>query len=443
MNKLLFIFAGLLLTVSVFSQTYWSLTGNSGTTPGTNFIGTTDNQPLIFKMDNVQSGFVGVVNIAFGYNSYLNAAASTTSANHSNSAFGTAALASNSTGLYNTGIGCYALQVNTTGISNTGVGYYALNVETGSNNTAIGHRALSNQNSHTGNTAIGFIANINGNTSNSTVLGNYAAGTASNQVTIGNSSVTSIRGYANWTNISDGRVKKNIRSNVPGLEFITKLQPVTYTMDLDAADKIIKASIPQHDESDLDPATVLINKKSREAKEKIVYTGFIAQDVEKTAQSIGFDFSGVDVPPNDNTLYGLRYSEFVVPLVKSVQELSEQNASLQSQVDKLTELVNLLLDKEERTPFPNTKNSSAPDASLEQSYPNPFTSSATIAYSLPQSFCSAKIVITAMSGQELRQFPLSRVGTGSITITELPAGTYYYSLYVNDTLVDTKKMIKI
>jgi hypothetical protein len=47
MKKVFFIFAGLLLTVSVFSQTYWSLTGNAGTNPGTNFIGTTDNQPLV------------------------------------------------------------------------------------------------------------------------------------------------------------------------------------------------------------------------------------------------------------------------------------------------------------------------------------------------------------------------------------------------------------
>ncbi|MDR2204693.1 MAG: hypothetical protein LBE36_00800 [Flavobacteriaceae bacterium] len=30
------------------------LTGNSGTTPGTNFIGTTDNQPLILKTNNAE-----------------------------------------------------------------------------------------------------------------------------------------------------------------------------------------------------------------------------------------------------------------------------------------------------------------------------------------------------------------------------------------------------
>lgn len=33
----------------------WRLTGNSGTTPGTNFIGTTDSQDLIFKTNSVES----------------------------------------------------------------------------------------------------------------------------------------------------------------------------------------------------------------------------------------------------------------------------------------------------------------------------------------------------------------------------------------------------
>lgn len=35
--------------------TFWSLTGNSGAIPGTNFVGTTDNQPLEFKVHNIRA----------------------------------------------------------------------------------------------------------------------------------------------------------------------------------------------------------------------------------------------------------------------------------------------------------------------------------------------------------------------------------------------------
>jgi trimeric autotransporter adhesin len=81
--------------------------------------------------------------------------------------------------------------------------------------------------------------------------------------------------------------------------------------------------------------TAPVEADARREKEKIVYTGFIAQDVEKSARELGFDFSGVDAPKNEKDLYGLRYAEFVVPLVKSVQELSAQNKELEKQNDEL------------------------------------------------------------------------------------------------------------
>ena len=52
----------------------------------------------------------------------------------------------------------------------------------------------------------------------------------------------------------------------------------------------------------------------------IVRTGFIAQEVEAAAQKVGFDFDGVSAPENETDLYVIRYAEFVVPLVKAMQE---------------------------------------------------------------------------------------------------------------------------
>ena len=66
-----------------------------------------------------------------------------------------------------------------------------------------------------------------------------------------------------------------------------------------------------------------------------VTTGFIAQEVEAAAKKLGFDFSGVDAPKNENDYYGLRYAEFVVPLVKAVQELSTLNAEKDKKIADL------------------------------------------------------------------------------------------------------------
>ena len=65
----------------------------------------------------------------------------------------------------------------------------------------------------------------------------------------------------------------------------------------------------------------------------IVRTGFIAQEVEAAAKKVGFDFDGVSTPENETDLYGIRYAEFVVPLVKAMQEQQEMIDGQQEVID--------------------------------------------------------------------------------------------------------------
>src|SRR6185295_16580092 len=99
-------------------------------------------------------------------------------------------------------------------------------------NTAVGYSAGSAATDNDNCTFLGYNADNSGGTSrsNSMALGNGALITANDQVRIGNSSVSSIGGYAGWSNISDGRFKKNVQQNVPGLDFILQLRPVTYNL---------------------------------------------------------------------------------------------------------------------------------------------------------------------------------------------------------------------
>ncbi len=278
-----------------------------------------------------------------------------------NTANGTDALLSNTTGNYNTANGAFALYYNDIGWYNTAIGHEAFfSNTTGSYNTAVGRSALYFTNGSLYNTAIGYAAGYNHNLGynntllgansgvngaglfNCIVIGESATATASSQARIGNSSTTSIGGYANWSNISDGRIKKDIQENVPGLAFINKLKPVTYTLDLDAADKFTKMQDPNDKDGKI-PARQASNEEimGRSQKQQIIYSGFVAQDVEKAAKEINYDFSGVDAAKNNKDLYSLRYAEFVVPLVKAVQELSIQNDELLKRIEKLEFLLSL------------------------------------------------------------------------------------------------------
>ncbi|MDP4243212.1 MAG: hypothetical protein Q8921_10805, partial [Bacteroidota bacterium] len=152
----------------------WNLTGNSGTTYRTNFIGTTDGQNLQIRVNNQQAGLIeynGNTNTGIGYQ-VLNS----NTTGFSNTASGFQSLFRNTTGIQNTASGTYALFSNTTGISNTASGAAALlENTTGSNNTAIGGAALEINTTGGDNTATGFQA-LAYNTAggNNTASGSYA-----------------------------------------------------------------------------------------------------------------------------------------------------------------------------------------------------------------------------------------------------------------------------
>ena len=135
----------------------WSLTGNSGTNPATNFIGTTDAQPLVFKVNNTRAGYLDNINAntSFGYQALIS------NTGIDNTATGGFALALNTTGYYNTATGALALYNNTDGIGNTANGTSALFYNTGSNNTATGLDALYANTTGYSNVAIGTYSLFN------------------------------------------------------------------------------------------------------------------------------------------------------------------------------------------------------------------------------------------------------------------------------------------
>ena len=131
--------------------------------------------------------------------------------------------------------------------------------------------------------------------------------------------------------MSDGRFKDNRKENVPGLDFIKTLKPVTYNYNIHKLNSFLKTG-NKNIENDLRSGNccTTAEEEAIAKKEKKLYTGFIAQEVEDAATKLGYDFSGVYKPQNDKDPYGMRYSDFVVPLVKAVQELSKRMMTFKS-----------------------------------------------------------------------------------------------------------------
>jgi hypothetical protein len=290
---------------------------------------------------------------------------------------------------HNTSIGAYSLYANNAGGNllgqdNTAVGYQALySNDVGENNTAFGNLALYNlrydpthsqvacsQNTAVGyqslystfradgNTAIGYNSSPNADNGyyncfigstidaaypglyNSIIIGHGNSFTDVNMMRVGNPFTTSIGGPVGWSNLSDGRVKKNIKENIPGIDFIRKLRPVTYNINLDAMNTFLPPVAGKTNTNKTsDPRATQVMKAAYAAKEQIVYTGLVAQEAEQAARATGYDFSGVDAPKSDKDLYALRYSDFVMPLVKTMQEQQQLIKQLQIQLNELKALV--------------------------------------------------------------------------------------------------------
>lgn len=211
---------------------------------------------------------------------------------------------------------------------------------------------------------------------------------------------------------------------MPGLEFINKLRPVTYNLDIDGMDKAITVNVAKKPETNSlniketnkQPSAAEI--ESKQAKTKIKYTGFVAQEVEKVANKLGYDFSGVDKPKNEKDFYGLRYSEFVVPLVVAVQELSKKAEKIEELEAKNKQLEARLAKLEAIINGSSSNNFiKSPLAYLEQNIPNPSDGSTIISYRLPANTMNAKIVIADIKGSVIKTININSKGTGKISLT--------------------------
>ena len=149
----------------------WSVTGNTGTDSTLNFLGTTDNNPIMLRVNNGHAGMIGSqggISIGRGTNGrnfisdqYLiaigdSALAATTSGeiaigNHAlfnndfggdNISIGDFSMYYNATGFSNVSIGSLANAYSDTAYLNTSVGYGAFQYGLKSFNTAIGAYAL-------------------------------------------------------------------------------------------------------------------------------------------------------------------------------------------------------------------------------------------------------------------------------------------------------------
>jgi hypothetical protein len=290
----------------------------------------------------------GKYETAVGYYA-LSHVAGTNASGSLNAAFGYQAGKFVSSGRQNTFLGAYSgvgiTGTRLTGNGNTGVGYYTLykvqgaaannavfgktaaqELTTGSGNTLLGTKAGENLVTGINNTIVGFHAETSATDVNyEIVIGSGVD--ASNAFTGGGQDTIRIGRAAEymegdlttntWAHGSDRRIKKDIKDNSLGLEFINRLRTVTYK-------KKSASEHPSYFESYDEKDTQGSNKK---------HYGFIAQEVKKAMQVVGEEEFNMWSEREDG-MQQLSETSLITPLVKAIQELSKEMEELKRRLNE-------------------------------------------------------------------------------------------------------------
>ena len=154
------------------------------------------------------------------------------------------------------------------------------------------------------------------------------------------------------TTTSDRTRKFEIQTSQLGLDFINKLQPVSYRMV--TGSMVYQSPWPNFVDKLLQPGDTddmgIILKEEKTIKVpnpefpplievipgKRTHYGLIAQDVKQTLDEIGVptkDFAGYVAGDVENDeILGLRYEEFISPMIKAIQELSQKVNQLEAYI---------------------------------------------------------------------------------------------------------------
>jgi len=234
---------------------------------------------------------------------------------------------------------------------------------------------------------------------------------------------------------SDEKLKENIKALDPTLGKLLQLEGKRYNYKKE--EDSLKKIMPYFEK--------MLEKET---------FGFIAQELEQVFPELVYPSDSV------NPYYSINYIGMIPVLVEAIKEQQTQIENLQAMVSACCQQSPAYSppknpdensEQEEIQNESPLKNTSVGEnnilkvetAKLFQNTPNPFSANTEIRFEIPENTTSAKLLIHDMQGGEIKSYAISQRGLGSIIINgfELSAGMYMYTLLINNTIIDTKKMI--
>lgn len=207
-----------------------------------------------------------------------------------------------------------------------------------------------------------------------------------------------------WNTFSDSAFKTNVIEISNGLSVVKSLRGVTFN------------SIVTGDSS----------------------AGFIAQEVDTV----------IPIIVNTDSASGMKsldYGKIVPYLVSAIQEQQVLIDSLFGVVGGGGSRMGNQNNNSSSTTIQKDVTLSSRKIVLDQNSPNPFKDQTTITHEIKTDFKNAMIIFTDMSGEVIKEVPITEKGKGQLNVyaPDLTNGIYTYTIVVDGITIETKKMVKL
>lgn len=220
---------------------------------------------------------------------------------------------------------------------------------------------------------------------------------------------------------SDARLKTNVESLNDSFRMLMDVNSISYnlTSDVKPDDMSSKSSI----QDAIDSAAETTFNDDR------THFGFIAQEIQEIFPNL--------VVEDEDGMLAIDYTGFIPLLVEAYKDLSKK-------VKEQEEIIVGMSNYSGPHYMPASVGEVIEQkASLKQNKPNPFNTSTTIECTVPESAASAFICVYDLQGTQVMRLDINERGivNSVIDASSLRQGMYIYSLIVDGTEVDSKRMI--
>lgn len=216
---------------------------------------------------------------------------------------------------------------------------------------------------------------------------------------------------------SDAKLKTNVERLTSSLEKIRKMNFYSYNFKRD--------EFPQMNLATGKHFGVISQELEKVFPELVINTGFMETEVK-----------GRTYPAQEYK--AVNYIELIPVTMQAVQELDKKMEALNKLLAQKGIDLAVLEDAAKGVKVNN-------GATLEQNAPNPFTSETTIRYYAPENVSKVMLVVMNLNGEVIMKDSNLQTGKQEFKIKagELRSGTYFYTLFCDNELVATKKMIML